>query len=168
MMIRKIATDVLSLLSEVLGQLTNESYTKPLAVFNGSSLGQHSRHVIEFYQCLMRSTTTGTVNYDARERSLRLENDVTYANKSIEAIMDFMQKNDFSRLNLALESEFGACHCSVETNFDREMIYLIEHSIHHFALLRIGLQENFPSVAIPPYFGIAYSTVSYSQGVDNQ
>jgi hypothetical protein len=27
-------------------------YTQPLTVFNGSSLGQHVRHTVEFFQCL--------------------------------------------------------------------------------------------------------------------
>ena len=167
-MTRTIAIDVLSLLSEVIKQLTNENYTKPLTVFNGSSIGQHSRHVIEFYQCLMKSTTNGVINYDARERSLRLENDVLYATESIKSIVGFMETNNFDTLNLSLESKFGNSLFEVKTNFNREMIYLIEHSIHHFALLRIGLQENFPMVRIPAHFGIAYSTINYSQLTTNQ
>ncbi len=43
----------------------------------------------------------------------------------------------------------------------REMVYLVEHSIHHYALIRIGLQENFSDIFIPKNFGVAYSTVKY-------
>jgi hypothetical protein len=47
----------------------------------------------------------------------------------------------------------------------REMVYLVEHSIHHYALIRIGLQENFPKIIIPENFGIAYSTIKHREKV---
>jgi hypothetical protein len=53
----------------------------------------------------------------------------------------------------------------VISNVQRELVYLIEHSIHHFALVRIGIQENFPEIILPCDFGIAYSTIKYRESV---
>jgi hypothetical protein len=53
----------------------------------------------------------------------------------------------------------------VISNVQRELVYLIEHSIHHFALVRIGIQENFPEISLPFSFGIAYSTIKYRESI---
>ena len=53
----------------------------------------------------------------------------------------------------------------VVSNVQRELVYLIEHAIHHFALLRIGIQENFPEISLASDFGVAYSTVKYRESI---
>ncbi|MDP5138960.1 MAG: DinB family protein, partial [Spirosomaceae bacterium] len=153
-----VAKDVLNQLRDVLIQLENSQYAAPLRVFNGASLGKHSRHVIEFFQCLMKSTTENVLNYDARVRYLRLEEDVQYSVEVIDKITEYLSENNFDNIGISLVSEFGnEEQIAVPTNFNRELIYLIEHSIHHFALIRIGVQENFPHVNLSECFGVAYS-----------
>lgn len=157
-----VATDVLIQLKQVLSQLNNSEYASPLKVFNGSSIGKHSRHIVEFFQCLMKSTTGGSVNYDARVRYLRLEEDASYCVEVLDKITAYLQNNNFDNIGISLVSEFGSeDQIAVPTNFNRELIYLIEHSIHHFALMRIGVQENFPHVELPDCFGVAYSTIKH-------
>jgi uncharacterized SAM-dependent methyltransferase len=157
-----IATNVLNQLKTLLVQLTDEDLATQLLVFNGSSLGKHSRHVVEFFQCLMKSTTEGVVNYDARTRDLRLEEDVKYSIKVLDKITECLTKNSFDNINISLVSEFGnEQRIAVLTNFNRELIYLIEHSVHHFALMRIGVQENFPHVYLSNDFGVVDSTIKH-------
>lgn len=157
-----VAIDTLNQLKSILIQLSNNEYAAPLKVFNGTSIGKHSRHVVEFFQCLMKSTTGGIVNYDARVRYLRLEEEVQYSVEVIEKITEYLSENNFDNIGISLVSEFGSGNqIAVPTNFNRELIYLIEHSIHHFALIRIGIQENFPHVNPPDCFGVAYSTIEY-------
>ena len=50
---------------------------------------------------------------------------------------------------------------TITTSFDREEIYLVEHSIHHFALIRIALKTYFSSIKIDDNFGVAPSTIAY-------
>lgn len=157
-----IAIDILTQLRALLVQMTDEELATPLPVFSGSSLGKHSRHVIEFFQCLMKSTAEGVVNYDARVRYLRLEEEVEYSVEVIDKISTYLEKNNFNNIGISLVSEFGnEQEVAVPTNFNRELIYLIEHTIHHFALMRIGVQENFPHVTLTDDFGMAYSTIKY-------
>lgn len=157
-----VAIDVLSQFRGVIIQLNNVEYVAPLQIFNGSSIGKHGRHIIEFFQCLMKSTTEGTVNYDARIRYLRLEEDVQYSVDVLDKITAYLLDNNFNNMRISLVSEFGNdTQTTIPTNFNRELIYLIEHSIHHFALMRIGIQENFPHVNLPDCFGVAYSTIKY-------
>jgi hypothetical protein len=157
-----VATNVLSQLRTLLVQLTDEEFATSLLVFNGSSLGKHSRHVVEFFQCLMKGTTEGVVNYDARTRNLRLEEDVKYSIEVLDKITEYLTKNSFDNISISLVSEFGNEQTiAVPTNFDRELIYLIEHSVHHFALMRIGVQENFSHIDLSEDFGMAYSTIKH-------
>jgi hypothetical protein len=157
-----VAIDVLNQFRGVLIQLDDAEYIAHLKVFNESSLGKHGRHTIEFFQCLMKSTTGGTVNYDSRVRYLRLEEDVQYSVEVLDKITEYLSEHDFDNIGISLTSEFGnEQQIPVPTNFNRELIYLIEHSIHHFALMRIGIQENFPHVNLPDCFGVAYSTIKH-------
>ncbi|MDZ7935922.1 MAG: hypothetical protein U5M51_13355 [Emticicia sp.] len=156
--------EVIRQLTDLLKQLSPNEYKKSLNVLNGSSIGQHTRHVVEFYQCLLTGKSGGVVDYDARERNLLLENDLNFTINTLETI----EKNIVSIKNPTETILLSVSYCAdnkdyIETNFIREMIYLVEHSIHHYALIRIGLQENFPNINIPKNFGIAYSTIRHHE-----
>jgi hypothetical protein len=153
---------VVQQLTDLLEQLKPCEYQQSLAVLNGSSIGQHTRHIVEFYLCLLNGLSAGVVDYDARERNLLLENDLTFATntlRNIENRIEAIQNlNEPLLLNVGYNSDNQTL---IETNFMREMVYLVEHSIHHYALIRIGLQQNFAGINIPKNFGVAYSTVKH-------
>lgn len=160
----KIYIDVVQQLSDLLKQIKPNEFSQSLCVLNGSSIGQHTRHIVEFYQCLLKGVTGGVVDYDARVRNLILENDLDFTINVLQEIESQIEniKNPNKPLLLAVS------YCSehqdfIETNFIREMVYLVEHSIHHYALIRIGIQENFAGIAIPKNFGVAYSTVKHRE-----
>ena len=48
--------------------LSDEIYAKPLNILTGRSIGQHIRHIIEFYHCLLSQANKSVVNYDLRKR----------------------------------------------------------------------------------------------------
>ncbi|MCK6695288.1 MAG: hypothetical protein L6Q97_24700, partial [Thermoanaerobaculia bacterium] len=56
-------------INQVISQLDTDHYHCPLPEFNGSSLGQHFRHILEFFQCLEDGVQSGTVDYAARNRN---------------------------------------------------------------------------------------------------
>lgn len=159
---REIYMNVIQQLSQILRQLDNASYTRPLSLLNGSSVGQHTRHVIEFYRCLLGGVAVGIVDYDARERDLSLETSIETSLASLTTIMQEIETMDKPEVSLLLAVNYGQAEKSfVHTNFLRELVYLVEHSIHHYALMRVGLQTYFPNVSIPDDFGIAYSTIQH-------
>jgi uncharacterized damage-inducible protein DinB len=50
----------------------------------------------------------------------------------------------------------------LESNLMRELAYNMEHAIHHMALIRVALTQQFPHVNVDANFGVAYSTIRYN------
>jgi hypothetical protein len=46
------------------------------------------------------------------------------------------------------------------TNYYREMAYNLEHTIHHMALIRTGINDV-SRISVPENFGVAISTMKY-------
>lgn len=160
-MVSNITINILQQLKRHISQLTDSEYASKLEIFNGSSIGGHSRHIIEFYDCLIESIETSRVNYDARIRDHEIEKNRDYALSIINKLIQRWETlNDFDK-NIVLSSKFGPCELATNTTFLREATYLIEHSIHHFALMRIGIQTCFKAVNVENDFGVAYSTLEY-------
>jgi hypothetical protein len=49
---------------------------------------------------------------------------------------------------------------TISTNYYREIAYNLEHTIHHMALIRVGLNEV-SGIQLPDDFGVASSTVKH-------
>jgi hypothetical protein len=158
----KAATrEILGQLTSVLSQLNNEEYAERLPVLSDNTIGKHVRHVLEFYDLLLTSYTTGELNYDRRRRDLVLEMDVATAVERIERIMDAVASSDLNR-PLKLEADLAeGFPVAITSSFDREILYNLEHAIHHMALIQIALNDSFTHVVLPAHFGVAYSTVQY-------
>lgn len=151
---------LLSQLKELLEGLTDEQYCRKIGVLSDASIGQHIRHVIEFFQELEKGYKTGLINYDARKRNYTLETRRLVAINELTEIAAVVAKED--RV-LALATDFSSedgTSCEVHTNYQRELVYNLEHTIHHMALLRIGVRVVV-TTELPENFGVAMSTLKY-------
>ncbi|MCE2734090.1 MAG: hypothetical protein O9302_10955 [Cyclobacteriaceae bacterium] len=162
---QKTAIAVLQQLKEITDQLTETQFVQPITALGNASLAKHLRHTIEFFLCLQAGCKTGTVNYDNREHNTLLEN-----NKSMAvAVLEELQKNIIKQTHnvpLKLEVTYGIQEINnevVQTNYTRELMYNIEHAIHHMAIFKIGLNQVAPQVKLPEDFGVASSTIRYNQ-----
>jgi uncharacterized damage-inducible protein DinB len=156
---------ILSQLTDMTTQLSDSDFTKPVESLANSSVGQHLRHTLEFFICLKQGVEQGTVNYDKRLHDKLIETDRTIALGAIASITEFVQsrpENKSLRLEVGydLNSEEYA---SVDTNVLRELVYNIEHAVHHMAFMKIGIREAAPYVKLPFDFGIAASTIRHQE-----
>lgn len=155
-------TTAIDQLCHLLEQL-NANYSQPLTVLNNNTIGKHVRHVVEFYQTFLQGLAVGTVNYDNRQRNIHLETDIAFTLEQLTQIKTALQHIDLNKpLQLSVAYTQDAPQ-QIPTNPTRELAYLIEHTIHHLAILSIAVNTHFPFVNLPDNFGIAHSTVKYQQ-----
>ncbi len=163
MPINQSALQILKELDAVIEQLSDSDFKKALNVLSKASIGQHVRHTLEFFICLMDAKNEGIINYDNRKHDRHIESDRSLARSIIKSINDFLKKenHDFA---LKLEANYdvtGSEIVLINSNFSRELAYNIEHAIHHMALIKIGAADAFPHVILPEHFGVASSTIRF-------
>lgn len=148
---------LLQQLQQVLSQLTEEQYNAVIPVLSGASIGQHTRHIIEFFQALEEGYKCARVNYDTRKRDYVLETSLNAARHALDNIIDSVDKTDTP---LCLDMSMDNGTVTVGTHYSRELIYNLEHTVHHMALLKIGIMA-IAGIALPESFGVAASTIQY-------
>lgn len=167
-MLTNITSDTLSQLRSVIDQLTKDEYTSKLPVLNHSSVGQHVRHVLEFYICLSEGIKSGMVNYDSRTRNQAIENEPNYAMIILEELTSYFCLKNIDETPMVNMIEFNSVSITTQSSISRELVYLIEHSIHHYAIIAIALRNEFGHVKIPTDFGVAYSTTRHKSNVEQE
>ena len=141
----------------VLSGLPEVFYAKPCEVLSSSSIGQHTRHVIELYLCLLSGYDCSEVSYDKRERNERIENEVDFAIAQLNQIQESLIKPN-KTVNMVYELDGEESF--LPSNYYREVMYNLEHAIHHHALIKIGI-KFFTDMQLPESFGVAPSTIQY-------
>jgi len=144
-------------LTGLLQQISDKQYIKPCNSLSNATIGGHTRHIIELLQCLENQYATGIVNYDLRLRDKKLHSDPNFAIASIKILQRDLNKED---KKLLLQQSFNDIVFSIETNYYRELLYNLEHCIHHQALIKVALLE-IPSIIIHEDFGVAESTLAH-------
>ena len=165
MPIQSSARTLLNQLVEVTDQLKDEDFCRPIEILSGSSIGQHIRHTIEFFLCLMDGANKGEINYDERRHDKFIETDRKLAMSVIQSIDTFLAGHvEDHSMNLVANYEVeGNEEIRIPSSFFRELAYNIEHAIHHMALIKIGVKAVGNYVQLPQYFGVASSTVRYQR-----
>lgn len=165
-MLQQTNIEIIDQLIDLLNDIDIQVYTDALQPLHHSTVGKHVRHITEFYLCALNGYENGIVDYDARERNILIELDKHYTVETLENVKHQLQTLNSDR-NLTLKSKFGSNESlDIPSSFFRELTYLIEHTIHHLAIIKIGLNEVFPEIEIPKNFGVAHSTIRY-QGLGN-
>jgi uncharacterized damage-inducible protein DinB len=162
-MTRYIINNLLEI-NDLLKGLSQEQYSRKLEILTDASIGQHVRHILEFYQCLFNGAISKEVNYDARKRDLKLETDLHFASKTVDEIINVL---------LAIKSDFPVNFIAdystsqdqkptlIQSTFYRELAYNLEHSIHHQALIKVAITEMQLTSLVKETFGYAPSTIRH-------
>jgi hypothetical protein len=139
--------------------LSPAQYSEPLPALHGNSAGKHVRHILEFLLCLEKALQTGVVNYDSRARDLRMEVDAAFSREVLVGIQ--RRFSLYPERFLELEQDYGSGPISIQTTFYRELVYNLEHSVHHLAILKVGLETRYPELELQAEMGVAWSTLQY-------
>lgn len=141
----------------LLGQLSDDEYNQQCLQLSNATIGEHTRHIIEMFQCLEHFYDTGIVNYDLRQRNNDIQTNTAFAISCIQNIQNNLDKpNKEIELQQVIEGE----QISITSNYYRELLYNLEHCIHHQALLKVALLP-LKNINIATDFGVARSTIAY-------
>jgi len=149
-------------LLNVLEDLSDTQYSLPVDLLSGATIGQHIRHIIEFFEELNKGYVNGTVNYDRRSRSLALEVTRSLAISQLSAMLHSVDRPEKGLLLMTHLSGGDTTPVIIPTNYSRELLYNMEHIVHHMALLRIGITAV-TTLPLPTQFGVAASTLQSRQ-----
>jgi uncharacterized damage-inducible protein DinB len=153
---------------DVLNKLTNKDYIQPIKALSGATIGQHVSHIIEYYQCYIDGMRENCIDYDSREYCSKLETDRLYSIKKINTLCLEMkakvttQKGIIVRYNTSKEKHHSS---ELVSNSLRELLFCLEHSIHHQAMIKIALSEVNKLNIIKDDFGLSLSTVRYKMSL---
>ena len=154
---------VLFQLRETLDALSNDQYAnQPSADI--SSIGMHTRHIIEFYQEFFKAldaTDNQDLCYDRRQRNMTLETSRDESMKYIANIQNsFLDKNFADReLSMCCIINPDKPLCNMQSTVHRELYHVLDHCVHHMALIKMVGQQV--GVRFDPDFGLANATKQY-------
>jgi hypothetical protein len=63
-------------LIDLLEQMSNTEFSKPCQLLSNSTIGEHTRHIVEMFQCLENNYYSGIVNYD-KDQEISIQTDTT-------------------------------------------------------------------------------------------
>lgn len=106
-MLTNITSDTFLQLRTIIHQLSDAEFIEKLELLNGSSIGQHVRHILEFYICLSDGIKTGEVDYDKRVRNLSIENNPYYAIRLLDELSTVFCFDEIAETPLTNTIEFN-------------------------------------------------------------
>jgi hypothetical protein len=160
--LKKATSDILNQLTVFLQQLPEHLFSVPLPLLSENTIGKHIRHIIEFYECVFTGSSTGIIAYDARVRDIRLENDQLFCIDKLHYIASLIELVDTDKkLRLQVSLTADSEPVCIDTSLLRELVYTIEHAVHHMAIIKIAVRSTNTPVEIPYNFGVAFSTIKH-------
>jgi len=150
----------------LIGRLADAQYAgSPSGPFPGG-VGAQFRHCLDFYDCFLRGLEAGRIDYRMRERDPRIETDRAHATARARSVCDALRALTRERIDRTVEvraDESGPeADEWAESSAGRELQFLTSHTIHHFALIAVLLENQGFDVAREfPTLGVAPSTLEH-------
>jgi len=158
------ANDVLLQGLALLFEVGDGAYARTAGAPFHASIGGHYRHVLEHFRSLIHGLRASEINYDARERNVRLQSEVSYASvatcDTLRALRHYdgrILQRECQVINSVGYGSSGSL--KMNSNIGREEAYCIGHAIHHYAIIRLICHEL--GISVPAEFGVAPSTLKH-------
>ncbi|RKR10797.1 hypothetical protein C8C83_2486 [Flavobacterium sp. 90] len=156
MLLKSIRHSLEELVS-LLDQLSDQDYAKSCEALSDATIGEHVRHILEMYKCLENGYELGILNYDNRERNIRIQTETEFAKEFITEIKSGLKSENKT---IYLEQQIDGLAIRIQSSYYRELLYNLEHCIHHQALIKVGVLQ-LKNISVHEDFGVARSTIEY-------
>lgn len=148
----------------VLEQLTDSQYHLSLDIFNGSTVGEHVRHIFDFYNCICFCSDGVDIDYNCRERNPLIESERKTAIASFSQLVNEISRFEDTKV-VNVITDFSTDESEerpvVLSSIGRELMYAYDHAVHHLAIIKMGIKSAFPEIVLNDHIGIAPSTIKY-------
>lgn len=163
-----VKTGILEIYSQLKGfilMLPEQVYAKPLDLLHQNSIGKHCRHILEGLEALLPAQEEEDINYEKRKRQLLYEIDDTAFLQRMDEIIETLYGFDLNRSIHVIHEPFpGQLPAEkLHSSIGRELLYSMEHMIHHMAILRLAANNLDLQNQIPESFGVAFSTLHHQK-----
>ena len=166
---QRIAEAAVSILEQgemLLRALSAENYTRRVSLAFNACIGGHYRHCLDHFTSLLRGLDADVVDYDHRERDLRIESQPEFALQLTREMRTRLETLPIGSLDAPVQArcEVSYSHGNsplTGSTIGRELVYCIAHAIHHYAL--ISIMARLLELQLPEHFGVAPSTVSHQK-----
>jgi uncharacterized damage-inducible protein DinB len=150
-------------LRSIITDLPDDLFRAKISQVSGS-IGEHVRHSLDHARALLALTDSDDLTYDARLRGTTVETHSDIAAREIARVCGELEQLAATPperpIRLLLIAETGRCPSEVISTLGREIGFVIQHTIHHCALIALLLERS--GVTTPVRFGYAPSTPARS------
>jgi len=139
-------------------------FSAPLPVVGGASIGAHLRHILDFYSSFCTGLKRGRIDYDDRQRSSQIENEIETALQQLLQIveqLELLKNMENCEVTVRSAVEVTSDPSIGQSNVIRELQSLHSHTTHHMAIIAIALKLN--NIDVEEDFGKAPSTIQYER-----
>jgi uncharacterized damage-inducible protein DinB len=148
-----------------LAAMDDHIYTNDRLLPGTDSIGAHTRHCLEFYQCFLTGLEAGMIDYDQRKRDIRVQQERLFAAEQLKATIEQLARlaeRDIQKHLLVKTDQRNESDDDIiwsRSSLQRELQFLLSHTIHHYAIIAmlLRLQGCEPGEE----FGVAPSTLDY-------
>jgi uncharacterized damage-inducible protein DinB len=149
---------------ELVQRLSSQTFARSGPSVHGSSVGAHLRHILDHYANLLSGLPAHRIDYDARERDANIEVDREAALRRISEIMERLAalraaEDEAVTVKMDCGENTDPDSWWVDSTLRRECQFLVSHTVHHFALIRLILAAQ--GIEPGPAFGVAPSTLRH-------
>lgn len=142
---------------EMLAAIDDQTYVRTIEPLFAYGVGSHIRHCLDSYNCFLNGAGRGMVDFDNRSRDGQTAIDRGCAMRRIESVIGSLGELPRTA-SLALLSKQDSPVWAV-SSIERELQFLLSHTVHHFALIALILRVQ--GVEVDENFGVAPSTLDY-------
>lgn len=156
---------VLLIIDQVLGFETQFNRS----VYVDCRIGPHVRHITDHFQALQHGLPLSYIDYNQRHRESSIETQPEEAITLIQQLIAWLGTVVDMDAKLTVHSEISCEQfVSVEcrSNLGRELLYLINHTIHHCAYMKKALEVD--NLSLPSFIGLAPCTATFLREADHQ
>lgn len=159
MLIKKYLKEDIERIKSILDILDDNQYQKTIPILSHSTIGKHIRHIYEFYLAAIKPQE-GLVCFDDRVRDTNVETNKTFAKTVFDKLLQDLELI-IRDMPIVLKANYELAepqHLYFSSSIARELAYALEHSIHHQAMIKVGLEFLGNDLSLVKNFGVSKAT----------